>query len=68
MPSRSEDALPPDYPADPRTLSEQLLRRRLDLWLSQREVTEAVGANIGTVVTWEKDREEPGEQYLPADY
>ena len=53
------------YPAEPRTMGERLLKRRLDLGFSQREVTEILGASVRTLTAWEKSRQESGKRYLP---
>ncbi|HVT15664.1 MAG TPA: helix-turn-helix transcriptional regulator [Thermoanaerobaculia bacterium] len=46
-------------------LIEHLKRRRLDLGLTQRQVAAALGANVATLYTWEKNRKEPGAWHLP---
>ena len=51
-------------PKEPRTLGEHLLKRRRDLGLSQVQVAKALGVNAGTVITWEKNRQEPSGRRL----
>jgi transcriptional regulator with XRE-family HTH domain len=44
---------PESYPEAPVTIGEHILKRRLDLGLLQREVSEIIGVSDQTVCNWE---------------
>jgi transcriptional regulator with XRE-family HTH domain len=48
----------------PRTVGEHLLKRRRDLGLTQVQVAKALGVKVGTITTWEKNRQEPCGDHL----
>jgi transcriptional regulator with XRE-family HTH domain len=50
-----------------KTLGDEL-RRRLELGLLQREITECLGVSEVGVWQWERNRTEPQVQFLPAIY
>jgi transcriptional regulator with XRE-family HTH domain len=45
-------------------VGEHLLKRRRDLGLTQVQVAEALGVNVGTITTWEQNRQEPSGGHL----
>lgn len=47
------------YPASPKTLGEEIRKRRLDLNLRQIDVAKIVGCDEMTVVNWEKGHSSP---------
>jgi len=49
----------PDYPSNPRTFGEQLLKNRLDFGLKIKEVAEAVGVKPESITNWEKGHTRP---------
>ncbi|MCK9345049.1 MAG: recombinase family protein [Candidatus Pacebacteria bacterium] len=54
-----------DFDFEPRTLGEQIKRRRLELCLSQKEVGEMLGVSSFTVLNWEKGKTMPNEEAMP---
>jgi transcriptional regulator with XRE-family HTH domain len=49
----------------PKTLGEQIRKRRLELNLLQREVAELIGVAVDSVLNWELNRTSPRLRYLP---
>ena len=47
------------YPLDPRTISEAISKRRLDLGLRQVDVAKLIGCDKTSVVNWEKGHTSP---------
>ena len=59
-------ARPKAYPAQPKTLGEHLLKRRMEQGLTQAQVGRELGTDEWTVGNWEKDRTLPAVRYFPA--
>ena len=57
--------LPEGYPEQLLTLGDHLRKRRLDLGLLQKEVAEQIGANVMTIVNWEKNHTSPALRFVP---
>jgi transcriptional regulator with XRE-family HTH domain len=55
----------PHYPDEPKTLKEHILRKRLDLGLSQRELAEELNITKNAVNSWENGRSEPELRLYP---
>lgn len=49
---------------EPKTLGEQIKKRRLELGLSQKEVGDMLGVTSFTVLNWEKGKTEPLPQFV----
>lgn len=54
------------YPKEMKVLGDHVRKRRLDLCLLQREVGERLGADLKTLVSWERQPSEPSFRHLPA--
>jgi transcriptional regulator with XRE-family HTH domain len=54
------------YPIQLQRLGDHIRKRRLDLGLRQREVARQLGADLATILNWEKGRSEPTLRFLPA--
>lgn len=57
---------PKAYPAEPKTLGERLLKRRMEQGLTQAQVGQELRTDEWTVGNWEKDRTFPAVRYFPA--
>jgi len=57
----------PAYPSCSKlkTLGDHILKRRMDLWLEQKEVAEIIGTDKCTIANWEKGRNSPRIRHLP---
>jgi transcriptional regulator with XRE-family HTH domain len=57
----------PAYPScnKLKTLGDHILKRRIDLWLEQKEVAEIIGVDKCTIANWEKNRNAPRIRHLP---
>ena len=53
------------YPATPKTMGEEIRKRRLDLNLRQIDVAKIVGCDEMTVVNWEKGYASPRIHHMP---
>jgi transcriptional regulator with XRE-family HTH domain len=53
------------YPATPKSLGEEIRKRRLDLNLRQIDVGKIIGCNEMTVVNWEKGHFVPRVNHVP---
>jgi transcriptional regulator with XRE-family HTH domain len=53
------------YPATPKTLGEEIRKRRLDLNLRQIDVAKIIGCDEMTVVNWEKGYASPRINHMP---
>lgn len=62
---RGPKPLDPQYPTHPRTLGEHLLKRRLDLGLTRKDLGQRIGCNPWTVLNWERDRTRPARRFMP---
>jgi predicted transcriptional regulator len=53
------------YPAHPKTLGEHLRKKRIDLSLSMRQLSDflSLGVSDSTIEKWEKDISRPTEPY-----
>lgn len=51
---------------EPQTLGEHIKRRRLELGLIQKQAAELLGVGVSTVLCWEKSKNEPVIEHLPA--
>jgi site-specific DNA recombinase len=58
-------ALPKKYPAHPQTIGEQLLKRRLDLKLFQKDVAKQLGVTTDCITLWEKGNTTPQVKHAP---
>jgi DNA-binding transcriptional regulator YiaG len=47
-------------------VGEHLLKRRRDLGLTQGQAAKALSVKVGTITTWEKNRQEPCGDHLAA--
>ena len=56
---------PKNYPTDPQTIGEQLLKRRLDLHLFQKDVAKVLGVTEECVMLWENGHNVPQIQHAP---
>ncbi len=56
----------PGYPAEIRHIGHQLLKRRLDLGLQQKEAARSLGVHPGCLENWEYGRKKPAERFYPA--
>ena len=54
-----------EYPENPKSLGEHLLKRRLQVGELQREVAKRLGVETDTYLLWEKDRAKPEARYYP---
>jgi transcriptional regulator with XRE-family HTH domain len=54
-----------DYPKQLNTLGDHLHRRRLDLGLSWKAVSELIGVDADTLTNWTRGRTQPGLRCLP---
>jgi DNA-binding transcriptional regulator YiaG len=60
LPSHFEGDIPsPRPPKVPWTAGDHLLKRRRDLGLTQAQVAKTLGVKVGTITSWEKNRQEP---------
>ena len=57
--------LPPGYPAQPKTLGEQLRKQRMDLGLGQRELAKQLGVSKSSIENWEGNDVEPPRWMVP---
>jgi transcriptional regulator with XRE-family HTH domain len=53
------------YPSSPKTLGEEIRKRRLDLNLRQIDVSKIIGCDEMTVVNWEKGYASPRINHMP---
>lgn len=56
---------PPSYPKSLKTLGDHILARRMDLGLLQKDLAHRLGADIFTVLNWEKNRTLPSIGWMP---
>ena len=56
---------PLNYPKDPQTIGRLILKRRMDLGLSQPQVAKIIGVSTNTITYWETGKSEPSVKYLP---
>lgn len=56
----------PDYPSlnQLKTLGDHILKRRMDLWMEQKEVAEIIEVDKCTIANWEKNRNTPQIRHL----
>jgi transcriptional regulator with XRE-family HTH domain len=54
-----------NYPRFPRSLSEHVRKRRLDLGLGQREAAAQIGVNVETLKFWERGVHKPAIGIIP---
>ncbi len=54
------------YSENPRTFGDHLKRARLMYGLKKRNVAALIGANIATIINWEKGRTKPPVPSIPA--
>jgi transcriptional regulator with XRE-family HTH domain len=62
---KAQKPLPPAYPNSLKTLGDHLRKRRLDLSLRQKDVSEKLGVAEATVWYWEKNLTSPSLRYIP---
>ena len=53
------------YPTNPQTIGDQLLKRRLDLHLLQKDVAQQLGVTTDCIHLWEKGNSIPQIKYAP---
>jgi transcriptional regulator with XRE-family HTH domain len=56
----------PGYPAEIRHIGHELLKRRLDLGLQQRDAARSLGVHPGCLENWEYGRKKPADRFYPA--
>ena len=56
----------PGYPAESRHIGHQLLKRRLDLGLQQKEAATSLGTHPDCLENWEYGRKKPADRSYPA--
>jgi transcriptional regulator with XRE-family HTH domain len=56
---------PKGYAEQPKTLGENLLKRRKELSLFQRDIAKRLGVKVWTYLLWEQDRARPTVRYYP---
>ena len=56
---------PPSYPRELKTIGDHLRKRRLDLGLMQREVSERLDVDEMTICNWETNRNLPLIRFIP---
>ena len=52
------------YPNNPKTLGEQIRKRRLDLELTAKQVAEQLGVHYQTIINWEKRDIIPKDKHI----
>jgi transcriptional regulator with XRE-family HTH domain len=62
---KGQKPLPPGYPKQPKTLGDQLRKRRMDLGLSQRQFARQLGVNRTSIEHWERNEVEPTRWMVP---
>ncbi len=62
---RGQKPLPVGYPKQPKTLGDQLRKRRMDLGLSQRKLARQLGVNKTSIEHWERNEVEPARWMVP---
>lgn len=53
------------YPNDPQTIGKQLLNKRMDLRLLQKDVAQMIGVTEESIMHWETERYPPQLQFYP---
>ena len=66
VPVRLKYLKPKPFPDSPHTLGEHLKKRRLELGLTQVQVSERLHISSATVLNWEADRTPPAVGHGPA--
>lgn len=56
---------PPGYPKELKTMGNHLLKKRLDLGLSQKEAATRLYVSVGTLYNWEKSLTSPQQRLIP---
>jgi DNA-binding XRE family transcriptional regulator len=56
------------YPTNPQTIGQQLLKRRMDLRLLQKDAAEILQVTEQCIMLWETDQYAPQIQVLTANY
>ena len=56
---------PKQWPENPKTLGEHLLRRRRELGKKQVEIAQELAVDENTYLHWEKDQTYPGADHFP---
>jgi DNA-binding XRE family transcriptional regulator len=57
---------PRHYPEDPKTLGEQITKRRMEFGLTQRQAAKALRINPWTVLHWETGQYQPPIRSIPS--
>jgi DNA-binding XRE family transcriptional regulator len=57
---------PKETPIEPKTLGEHIKKRRMELGLFQKQAAKLLGVGSSTVLGWEKGKNEPQIEHLPA--
>jgi DNA-binding transcriptional regulator YiaG len=57
---------PKGYTDQPKSLGEHLLKRRMELGLTQYQVSLQLLTTVETILFWEKDRAKPSARFYPA--
>lgn len=53
------------YPTELKSIGDHIRKRRLDLGLFQKDVAKILGANMASILNWEKNRTDPVIDYIP---
>ena len=62
---KAQKPLPSAYPQTLRTLEDHPRKRRLDLNLLQKEVTQRLGVCVPSIYSWENNLTKPAIRYIP---
>jgi len=65
---RSEKKKPKGYPKKPKSLGEQIRKKRMDQKMPQKELGKIIGVSECTIFNWENNRSQPTIKYLPKIY
>ncbi len=66
MPITLKALKPKEADFEPQTLGEHIRKRRLELWLTQRQLGDRLGVSSNTVLNWERGHTDAPFQCIPA--
>lgn len=55
--------LPDKYPIEPKTIGEHIRKRRMDLKMTQKELSRKLGVTEDTITYWEVERSQPQKKF-----
>jgi DNA-binding transcriptional regulator YiaG len=55
--------LPDKYPIEPKTIGEHIRKRRMDLKMTQKELSKQFGVSEDTITYWEVGRSKPQKKF-----